>query len=234
MTTMKKIANEFSLVGCVNRALDTPREKREITSWHASGFGSCPTGRYLERLGVEPDEPFDQRTLRVFSAGTKFEEWMIELALKGLPDAQISLTQQVRVEIGDWGVSGYADAVVDVSGERIVYEIKSKHSRAFHWMEKMGEGAMRQHQMQVWLYLHGLGIEEGRILYVSKDDLCMLEYPVYHSDGELSAEVANEVSLLNRAWEAKLPPRPIEDPKAWQNKYCRFHKQCLAQEKYLS
>lgn len=227
---------KFSLWGLVDKALSTEREKREITSWHASGLGSCPTGRYLERLGVEPDEEFDERTLRVFSAGKKFEDWILDLALEGLkgsPDAQISLIREVPAKLEDWGVSGRADAVVEVSGEKVVYEIKSKHSRAFHWMSKKGEGAMRQHEMQLWVYLKALNIPEGRILYISKDDLCFLEYIVRLDDTVLGQEVALEVELLNRAWALKVPPKPIADPKAWQNTYCRWHKKCVSQEKYL-
>jgi hypothetical protein len=241
--------NEFSLWGAVDAALVKPREKKPITSWHASGFGSCPTGRYLERLGVAPDEEFDERTLRVFSAGSKFEEWLLDLAAGSLPEL-VEMQRQVRIELPDWNVTGYADAMVTIQLEQpetirfkggeetvfkkmLIYEIKSKHSQAFHWMRKLGEGAMRQHQMQVWLYMHALKIEEARVLYVSKDDLSFAEYPVFHQDVKLGEEVALEAALLNRAWAEKLPPKPIADEKAWQNRYCRWHKSCVSQPKYL-
>lgn len=231
---METESSPFSIWGYVDKALVSRDEKKLPTSWHASGFGSCPTGRYLERMGVEPDEEFDERTLRVFSAGKKFEDWIIGLAQEGLQEGQISLQTQVRAEIEDWGISGYADAVVGLPDRKIVYEVKSKHSNAFHWMKKRGEGAMFQHQMQTWIYLYALKHEEGRILYISKDDLAFVEYPVFLSDDKIGQAVVKEVELLNRALVEKLPPPPIADPAAWQNKYCRWHKKCISQEKYLT
>lgn len=248
MTNENSLGGEmFSLWGCVDKALAKPREKREIKSWHASGFGSCPTGRWLERMGLPPDEEFDERTLRVFSAGSKFEDWVLDLAYPNLPEG-IGLDRQVRIELPEWDVSGYADAVVrrflrdpseyeaDIEPMPVwslVYEVKSKHSNAFHWMQKKGEGPMRQHQMQLWLYLKALGIPEGRLLYISKDDLSFLEYPVMLDDERLAAEVEAEALMMKRSWDEKLPPPPIADPKAWQNNYCRWHKQCIKQPKYL-
>lgn len=236
MSSKQKEAQiDFSLWGLVDNVLSVPREKKEITSWHASGLGSCPTGRYLERLGVEPDEGFDERTLRVFSAGSKFEEWILGLAKQGIGKAKIELTEQVRVEDKELGLSGYADAVVELpGGNKVVYEIKSKHSNSFHWMKKRGEGAMRQHQMQVWAYLKVLRIHEGRILYISKDDLSFLEFPVKLTNMELAKEVLDELAMLNEAWSKKLPPPVLFDEKDWRAKYCRWHKKCLTQEKYLT
>lgn len=225
----------FSIQKIVNEALVEREEKRKINSWHASGFGTCPTGRYLERLGISPDEEFDDRTLRVFAAGKKFEEFVLDLAVSKLPKG-VNILKQVRVEDDLLGITGYADAVINfLSPEQsIVYELKTQHSRSFHWMKKRGESAMRHHEMQLWIYLNTLKIEEGRILYVSKDDLCLREAVVYWKDDKLAKEVMDEADLLNRAWREKLPPRPPADPKDWRCKYCRWHKQCVAQEKYLN
>lgn len=212
----------------LNKEVNKEREPRAITSWHCSGLGSCLTGRYLERLGLPPDEEFDDRTLRVFSVGHHFEDWLISK----LSNAQISLQTQVRVKDDALGVSGYADAVIEGNGQKLVYEVKSKHSKAFWYMDKKKEGPNLHHKMQLWFYLYNLNIPEGRLVYISKDDLAILEYPVFLRDEDLATMVMDEIKLMNAAWEAKLPPAPIADPKAWQNKYCRWHKQCVAQEKY--
>jgi len=115
----------------------------------------------------------------------------------------------------------------------LIYEIKSKHSRAFWYMDKKGEGASEHNLMQLWSYLWVLDIPEGRLLYVSKDDLSVLEYIVLRDDPELEKKVIEELKILNEAWEQKLPPEPIRDRKHWHYKYCRFHKQCLSQPAYL-
>ena len=138
-----------------------------------------------------------------------------------------------RIEDKELNITGYADLVVTIPKKKIVYEINSKNSKAFWYMEKKKEGANHQHQLQIWTYLWKLNIAEGRLIYLSKDDLSILEYPVYLNDQFLMMEVMNELTVLNKAWEAKLPPPPIINKEDWRYKYCRWHKMCLSREKYL-
>lgn len=199
------------------------QEKREISSWHISKLGQCPRGTFLERLGKDPDTTFDERTLRVFDMGKKVEDWLIDLLRK-----QAEVEDQVRVEDKELNISGYIDVIVKKGDEKKVYEIKSKNSRAFWYMVKKGEGAMQQHRMQLWTYLYLLKEEEGEIVYVSKDDLEIQQYPVYLEDKELKKETLGIIKKLNEAWEKKdgsiLPLYPKDD---WRAKYCNYHKQCV-------
>ena len=84
-----------------------------------------------------------------------------------------------------------------------IVECKSKNSKAFWYMDKKGEGAQVHHKMQLHTYLYMMNkyggtlpdgtvipprsghLKQGCILYVSKDDMAMLEYPVYLNDTEL-------------------------------------------------
>ena len=210
----------------LNKTIREGREKREITSWQVSKLGSCLRGIYLERLGVKPDREFDDRTLRVFNVGKMFEDWFISL----LGQKGLKAETQVRVEDLELNVSGYADLVAEYKGEKKVYEIKTKHSNAFHYMRKEGK-PMRQHQYQSWIYLYLLGIKEGAIIYLSKDDLSILEYPVFLNDKSIEDEITKELFLLNWAWQKKDPtllPLPEEE---WKGRYCRFHKSCIALDK---
>ena len=215
----------FSIQELINKKINVGREKKEITSWYSSGLGSCMRGRYLERLGNEPDKVFDDRILRIFSVGKLFEDWIVDL-VKSIEGIQVET--QGRVEDKKLGVSGYWDMKVTKDGKSLLYEIKSKHSKAFWYMDKQNEGANEQHKLQLWPYLWLTGIEEGRILYASKDDLAILEYPVYRNDEKLRKAVFDELALLNKAWQEKnLEILPLPDSTAWQAKYCRWHKQCV-------
>jgi len=216
--------NKVNIQKIISDHIESEREEKDITNWYASGLGSCLTGRYLERMGVEPDEDFDERTLRVFSVGRMFEDWLISKIGAGH-----KVETQVRVESKEHHISGKVDLILN----DVVFEVKSKHSKAFWWMTKQGD-AQIQHKMQLWVYLWLLKKEKGRIVYISKDDLAIQEYWVMRDDKELEEMVMNELNILNEAWEQKLPPRPVDDPKHWHNKYCRFHKQCIAQEQYLN
>ena len=213
------------LQNIINQKIKESREKHhEITSWHASKLGQCLRGVFLERMGVKPDIEFDERTLRVFDLGHIIEEWFVNL-LKDVPNVEIKT--QEKVEDKELNVSGYCDLIVCHEGNQKVYELKSKHSKAFWYMIDKKEGANRQHEYQLWLYLKLLKIAEGGLVYISKDDLSIAEFPVLLSNKQLEAEVMNEINLLNRAWKEK-NPRLLPLPKeAWKSKFCRWHKQCV-------
>ena len=209
----------FSIEDLINKKV-SEREEHEITSWTASKLGSCLTGVYLERLGEKPDKEFDNRTLRVFSVGKMFEDWIVGLCE--------GVETQVRCELPEYNATGYADMVV-TNDKKYVYEIKSKHSYGFKYLK---DGANRQHRMQVWFYLKCLEIEEGRIFYISKDDLRVADFLVELKDEQLTKDVLNELTVLNEAWEKKIPP-PLPKEDDWRATYCRWHKSCVSQENYI-
>jgi len=179
---------------------------------------------YLERKGIIPDEDFDERTLRVFSVGNIFEDWVVDT----IKATGKEVETQVRVEDKKLGVSGKIDLKMD----NVLYEIKSKHSKAFWYMLKK-DAPMQQHEEQLWTYLYLTNIEKGYIVYVSKDDLAIQEYPVYLENEDIKNSVFTQLKVLNLAWKKELPPPPPEKD-TWQSKYCRWHKQCLKQPKYLN
>ncbi len=207
----------------INKSLRSKkRKKKEITSWHISKIGSCMRGTYLQRLGHKPDKEIDDRTLRIFDIGNKIEDWVVDLlkSQKG-----VIVETQTRVEDLKLNVSGYSDVIVQYNGEKVLYEIKSKNSRAFTWMDKKGEGANRHHEYQIWMYLKLLGLDKGNIIYISKDDMRVLEYPVMLANKSLEQEVMSWLDTMNKCWEKReLPPLP--DKNAWQSKWCNYHKQC--------
>lgn len=208
----------------INQQVAGIRDKdRKIEHWHPSKLGQCPCGTFLERLGVPPDSEFDERTLRVFDVGHLFENWIIDLISK---EKGLKLEKQVRVEDKKLDVAGFADLLIKQGREKRLYEIKSKHSRAFWYMFNEGEGANRHHEMQLWLYLKLLKMKEGSILYVSKDDLTLLEFTVRLDNKQLEKEVMSELKMLNDCWKNELLPIPAPAG-SWQAKYCRWHKQCL-------
>ena|SRR3990167_10916610 len=194
------------------------KEKKEQKSWHPSALGQCLTGVYLQRAGIPPDEEFDERTLRVFSVGKHFEDWLISL----IKETDAEVETQVRIEWPEMDVTGYCDAVINGTP----YEFKSKHSKAFWYMEREGAPPL-QNRMQLWLYLKVLDKETGRLCFVSKDDLTIAEYIVLRDDTELEEKVVNELSILNKAWKEKLPPPVTYKLDSWQAKYCRWHLKCI-------
>jgi len=205
------------------------REKKEITSWHASRLGSCLRGMYLERLGGDPDTKIDFRTLRVFELGNQIEEYIVGKIRARTESEGYKIETQVRIELPEVDVTGYADLAITKDLEQEVWEIKSKNSRAFWYMDK-GEGANEHHKQQVWLYLKALKMARGRIIYLSKDDGTIREYVVRLDDKELEKGIMDQLNILNKCWkEKKLPP--VAKTGTWQAKFCNYHLQCMKNEK---
>jgi len=214
----------------INEKLILAREKhdKKIESWHCSRLGGCLRGLYFERLGIKPDKELTERELRVFDAGRIFEDWIV-----GLIGGQegVEVETQTRVEDKELNISGRLDLLLSYQGEKKIYELKSKHSRAFWYMVEKGEGANRQHEYQLWLYLKMMKVKEGSIIYVSKDDLAIQEYPVRLDDKKIEGEVMAELNVLNRAWKFKDATLiPLVPNDSWKARFCRYHSHCLRGE----
>lgn len=214
----------YNIQELINSSLKENRPNKIQTTWHPSSLGQCLTGAFLTRKGVCKKE-FDDRTLRVFKCGNLFENFVIDLIEKsGVP-----YEKQVRCESEEMNMSGYIDIVVD----GVPFEIKSKHSRSFHYMDK--QGAPVQHKMQLWSYLKMKNLPRGDLLYISKDDLCLRQYSVFLDDKDIEKLVMDEIHILHESWRQGLPPKPIEDKFDWRYKYCSCHKEhCLKQPEYAT
>lgn len=209
----------------VDEVIAEENKEREHPHWHVSSLGSCLTGQYLERLGKKPDKPYDARTLRVFHVGNVFEDWLLNTLERKLDG---SMERQKELIDKDLDIMGHPDAIVEhETGEKEIIEVKTIHSRGFHWMAKEGRSGYDHHRLQLWLYLYMTGIEKGRIVYLSKDDLCINEYPVYITDEKAKSEARKNLAILKQAWKDQKPPTPILDPKDWKYVYCNYHLQCL-------
>ncbi len=202
------------------------KEDRKVTSWQASKIGMCLAGVYLERMGVPRLEPLDSRVKRVFQCGNLFEEYVVTQIQK----AEIAKVEtQLRIEDPTLDVTGYADLKLEyLDGSVEIGEVKSQNSRAFWYMiggkGRPGEGAYEHHKMQILLYMHILKIPNGRLIYVSKDDLCIQEYPITIEDPALQKALDN-IAILNNAWKTGIMPAPAPE-KSFQAKYCGWHGYC--------
>lgn len=217
----------MNLQSLIDEAIADGKEDKEQNSWYSSALGQCLTRTYLERKGVTKAE-FDERVLRIFTVGNIFEDWIAEIvAKKAKVETQVSAVWEAM------DLRGRVDLMVD----GMPYELKTKHSNSFWKKDWQGKSYLpnRHHEMQLWTYLKSLDKEEGRLVYVSKDDLAIAEFVVRQDDKQLAEETTKELELLNRAWQEQLPPPPIMDKKDWRYKYCPVHQShCLNQPKYLT
>lgn len=217
---------ESPLQQLINQSLRKANDERATKtkqSWWPTDLGKCLSGAYYRRQGLAPDSTPDDRSLRVFKCGNLFEQFVIDQ----LKETGQLFETQVRLEIPEYDLTGYADLLL---GE-IVYEIKSVHSRKFWWMQTGNDGPDVHYLCQLYAGMMALGKQEGRLIYLSKDDLSIAEYTLLISNEKIRDLVLHDLEILNRAWRDEVPPPPVEtivDGRLnWMAVYCDYHSHCL-------
>lgn len=197
-----------------------------------SDIGRDYWSRYQKMLGVEPTNPFEDRVLRIFSAGDEFH-YLMKNVFKALgifinsqddPDKEgsrqysvVPATEKALKVLGGYDVlaggkvdieqvkeqcikMNFSDFVKDrtmMMAEYLVkeypdglpellYEIKSINSLAFWNKKDYLNQAYPHHALQCFVYLKANNFPEGRVLYVSKDDLMTAEFPIYLDNPKLA------------------------------------------------
>lgn len=85
--------------------------------------------------------------------------------------------------------------------EPVICENKSVHSNAF-WGFQEGKGYLTEayphHELQLYTYLKGLNMKEGKILLISKDDLSLAEYIVKNPTERLEKAWKEDIETISR------------------------------------
>lgn len=253
-----------SIQQLIDSALIRPPRERS-GKWNPSSFGGCFRKQFWNRKDEPKSNPPDERTIRVFKMGELVEKFVVGLVIqcpecKGNPafeymgqncktgdsemricdicdgDGQNKMFEtQVLCESED--VKGYADFV----SENEVTDIKSQHSKSFWYMAKFKNNDIKQEKHSNWLqvgyYARELKKQFMRLVFVSKDDLCIQEY-VQPLDEYWQTEIATELINLRGIWATgELPPalprcKPNKKGEYWECEYCSWQKLCNCIEGY--
>lgn len=157
--------------------------------WSASSAGYCMRKLVMERLGVPPVTPLDERKTRVFEAGDIFHSW-----IQGITrESGLSVAQELELQDESFMIRGHIDDLVligggkpelvvsdeDTSSERrqwveskklILYDYKTVHSKSFHWSKKNGGAVSHYHRLQVGTYMYMLRKSDPIVENVGSDN----------------------------------------------------------------
>jgi hypothetical protein len=192
--------------------------------WNPSSFGMCFRQQFWNRKNEIPSNPPDERAMRVFAAGQLFHDFVQGLICKDGSD----IAKEVLVESDD--VKGFADIV---SNNEVV-DIKSQNSQAFWYMNKKNADIKKEkyaNWLQVLYYARELKKNFGRLVFISKDDLCIKEY-VQPLDDYWLKQIDAELAALRYLWKKdELPPalprcEPNKAGEYWQCEYCKYKDKC--------
>jgi len=210
----------------IDEAIIRPDRKRS-GKWNPSSFGMCFRQQFWNRKNETPSNPSDARQLRVLAAGQLFHNFVQELICPTHNDGR-----EILVESDD--VKGFADIVM----ENEVIDIKSQHSKSFWYMSKKSVDIKKEkyaNWLQVLYYARELRKSFGRLVFISKDDLCIREY-VQPLDNYWLRQIDTELTALRCLWKRdELPPavprcEPNTKNEYWQCKCCKFKDKCFVLE----
>lgn len=88
--------------------------------------------------------------------------------------------------------------------KNIIIEVKSVASNMFHRYEDNMK-AQPHHELQLFHYLKASGMDEGHIIYISKDDLCMVEIPVFATQ-ELEGRYKEDIENMTKYFRTDAEP----------------------------
>ncbi len=200
-----------------------PRERSG--KYNPSSFGMCYRQQYWNRKDEPQSNPPDARALRVFKAGQLFHDFVQGILID---KHELVFATDVKVESDD--VLGFADMVSDNE----VIDIKSQHSKSFWWMKKKNCDIKEEkysNWLQVLYYARELKKDFGRLVFISKDDLCIQEY-VQPLDYYWRNEISTELVKLMAYWLNEiLPPaeprcKPNKKGEYWHCNYCNWKDKC--------
>jgi hypothetical protein len=188
----------------------------------ASNLGRCYRYQFWHRKNEKQTNPPDARALRIFKAGDLFHKFVQDILIKQGYEAE------VKFENND--IKFRADLV----NSNEVVDLKSQHSRSFWYLQKKGTD-IRKDRYTNWLQIM-LGCEylkksQGRLVLISKDDLCIAEYVQPYNDF-WKFELNGELQYLRYIWEKQELPDAI--PRAYNGKecnYCSYKIKCKQYEK---
>lgn len=92
--------------------------------------------------------------------------------------------------------------------KELVLELKSCSTFVMDTLERT-EKPLHHHEFQIYHYLRGLNMPEGRLVYICKDDCRMMEFKVLLTDTEIEDEMKTILKQVTYYYENDIQP-PIE------------------------
>jgi len=134
----------------------------------ASRAGACVRALTYHALGIPESDPTPARIGMVFAHGDALEDALVDL-LRRTGLGLTGLQRRVEIPYRYGTITGHVDALLD---GRVV-DFKSINTYGFE--EVLRQGPLREHLVQVFMYLHGLQLagepaSEGILLYVDKNN----------------------------------------------------------------
>lgn len=212
-----------------NKLIDNHLEReyrpKSIGRYYPSEIGGCIRKTWFS---YKVPKKTDVKLMRIFEAGNMLHEFISEV-IKSEKNKEVELIRsELPVEIrgNDFVISGRIDNLVLVKicenndCKQVLVEVKST--------KFLPKTYNKEHEIQLQLYMKSLGVKDGIILYVQKDNLETKSFNIKYNKklGEniiKRFEELHESLIGNEIPEAEA--KKVKD-KNWMCSYCAWKKEC--------
>jgi CRISPR-associated exonuclease Cas4 len=201
------------------------REKRpkSIGRYYPSEIGYC-----MRKVWFSYKYPMETEKdlIRIFHLGNILHDFIVSV-LKSEKNPEVELLETelpFRMNIDDFIISGRIDDLVLVKEDNRKFLVEVKSTRSVDAITE----PVHTHLVQLQLYMHAMGIHDGIILYVEKNNLHSKTFEVKF-DEEIAKQAVQRFKTLHE--HLKLNKVPEAEAKnnekiKWMCKYCEYKDRC--------
>jgi len=212
-----------------NKLIDTylarTMSKKSIGRYYPSEIGTCLRKTWYS---YKDPQPTDTQLIRIFEAGNILHEFIEEvLESEKNPEVELLGTEiPIKIKHKDFMISGRIDnlILVKIENKEVLIEVKS--------CKYLPNEFRKEHESQLQFYMHSLGVHQGILLYIKKDDLETKEFEISY-DKEKAETLLKRFEALNKALkENKIPEAEArhDEEKIWLCERCPWKEECWERE----
>ena len=183
------------------------RKETDVNKFHASWLGKCKRQIYNSKAGLSE---FDRHSLGSMKVGTLIHSWFADdVELEGV-DNEISVSQELVHNGERLKLVGRFDA----ADEEAVYDFKTTAGIRY-----VRNSPKDYHIAQLMCYMYCTGKRKGKLVYVSKSDMEVVEHEVHFDkewfEGKLDKLVEVKQAFQEMLDHGELDRNPFEKCGCW-------------------
>lgn len=188
--------------GIASRHIRT--EVKQVDGFHPSNTNQCGRYQVYTFRGIEVTPDFTSRTIRIFDNGHA----MHARIGRYLDEMGILVASEIPISLEDPPIRGSADGIIDFDGPKVI-ELKSIADSGFV-MRMTYSKPKDDHYRQIQLYMHGLDIHSGFVIYENKNDQNLLALPVEYDEVFITKLLKKYAKIYTMYQDGDLPKRPYK------------------------
>jgi len=194
---------------------------KSIGRYYPSEIAGCMRKTWFS---YKNPKPTDVKLTRIFEAGNMLHEFVTEV-IKSEKNPEVELIKSelpIQLKEKDFIISGRIDnlVLVKIDNKLALVEVKST--------KFLPKDHKKEHEIQLQLYMKAMGIENGIILYIQKDNLETRSFPIKHNQ-KMAEQIIERFHELHKSLtEDAMPEAEAKhDPeKKWMCDYCAWKGEC--------